>query len=176
MGYILSLLPVLACPLMMGGMIWMMRGNKEQSAEQTQRAQHIPGDQSSIAVRKSVLDGLQICLNWKVVAGLAVVGAGIWAVRPDLAWAALPVLVVLACPLSMLFMMRGMGSGQCTSLPAQEQRSASVLASDERLSDLRAQHETVTREIANLETALDTSAYASVTEGRASGVQIREHA
>lgn len=149
MAYILSLLPFLACPLMMGAMIWMMRGNKNQSAEQTQRAQHISTDQPITAARKSVLDGLHICLNWRVVAGLAVVGAGIWAVAPGLAWAALPILVVLACPLSMLFMMRGMGGGQCASLPVPEQRSTPALASDERLSDLRAQHATITREIAD---------------------------
>ena len=51
------------------------------------------------------------CLNWKVVAGLAVVGLGIWALAPQMWAAAAPVLVVLACPLSMLFMMRGMRAG-----------------------------------------------------------------
>lgn len=50
-----------------------------------------------------------ICLNWKVVAGLAVVAAGIWVVAPHVFLSALPVLAVLACPLSMLSMMRGMG-------------------------------------------------------------------
>ena len=48
------------------------------------------------------------CLNWKVIAGLALVALGIWALAPGLIGAALPVLIVLACPLSMLFMMRGM--------------------------------------------------------------------
>lgn len=56
-----------------------------------------------------------MCLNWKVVAGLAVVGLGIWAVAPNILTAAGPILLVLACPLSMLFMMRGMRGGQGVS-------------------------------------------------------------
>ncbi len=65
-----------------------------------------------------------ICLNWKAVAGLAVVGLGIWALAPGMWAAALPVLVVLACPLSMLFMMRGMRAdgqvgGAACAMPSQ---------------------------------------------------------
>ena len=48
---------------------------------------------------------LKMCLNWKVIAGLAVVGAGIFALAPDLALAALPILLLAIFPLSMLFMM-----------------------------------------------------------------------
>lgn len=56
---------------------------------------------------------LKMCLNWKVLAGLAVVGGGIYAVAPGLAAAALPVLLLAACPLSMLFMMKAMqGDGR----------------------------------------------------------------
>ena len=50
-----------------------------------------------------------MCFNWKVVAGLAAVGVGVWAVAPNLLGAALPLLIIAACPLSMFFMMRGMG-------------------------------------------------------------------
>ncbi len=54
------------------------------------------------------------CFNWKVIAALAAVGLGIYALAPGAATAALPVLVVAACPLSMLLMMRAMGSkGGC---------------------------------------------------------------
>ena len=61
-----------------------------------------------------------ICLNWKVVAGLAAVGAGVWALAPEAVGAALPVLALLACPLSMLFMMRGgaQQGGAACALPA----------------------------------------------------------
>lgn len=50
-----------------------------------------------------------MCLNWKVLAALAAVGVGIWAVAPNLVVAALPLLIFLACPLSMFLMMKGMG-------------------------------------------------------------------
>jgi Protein of unknown function (DUF2933) len=52
------------------------------------------------------------CLNWKVIAGLAVVGLGVWVFEPGLMHAVLPLLIAAICPLSMLFMMRGMMAGQ----------------------------------------------------------------
>lgn len=48
---------------------------------------------------------LKMCLNWKVLAGLAAVGIGIYVVAPNLAAAAIPILLLAACPLSMLLMM-----------------------------------------------------------------------
>lgn len=54
------------------------------------------------------------CLNWKVIAALAAVGVGLYALVPGLAVAAVPLLVLAVCPLSMLLMMRAMGSmGSC---------------------------------------------------------------
>ena len=50
------------------------------------------------------------CLNWKVIAALAAAGLGIYVLAPGVAAAALPLLIVAACPLSMLLMMRAMGS------------------------------------------------------------------
>jgi Protein of unknown function (DUF2933) len=52
------------------------------------------------------------CMNWKVIAGLAVVGLGVWIFEPGLMRAVLPLLIVAICPLSMLFMMRGLMAGQ----------------------------------------------------------------
>ena len=60
------------------------------------------------------------CLNWKVVAGLGVVAVGVFVVAPKLALAALPVLLVLACPLSCLFMMRGMSGTNSGESAAQD--------------------------------------------------------
>lgn len=58
---------------------------------------------------------LKCCLNWKVIAGLGAVGLAIWVMAPGTVAAALPLLVALVCPLSMILMM-GMigrqGSGQ----------------------------------------------------------------
>src|SRR5260221_14197349 len=51
-----------------------------------------------------------LCLNWKVIAGLAIAALGVWVMAPQLLAAALPVLILAACPLSMLLMMRGMGN------------------------------------------------------------------
>lgn len=59
--------------------------------------------------------GLRIggmCLNWRVIGGLAAVGAGIWVVAPNLIAGAAPLLILAVCPLSMMLMMRGMSGGQ----------------------------------------------------------------
>jgi hypothetical protein len=50
-----------------------------------------------------------MCLNWKVVAGLAVAALGIWLVAGNPLAAAAPLLVALACPLSMAVMLFAMG-------------------------------------------------------------------
>lgn len=55
------------------------------------------------------------CLNWKVLAALAAVGLGVYALAPNLVAAATPLLVLALCPLSMLLMMRAMGSGSARS-------------------------------------------------------------
>lgn len=52
-----------------------------------------------------------MCINWKVVAGLAAVGLAIYILVPNVIAAALPLLLVLACPLSMLLMGRAMMGG-----------------------------------------------------------------
>lgn len=58
-----------------------------------------------------------MCMNWKMLVGLGIVGLGVWAVAPNLIGAALPILLIAACPLSMLFMMRGMGGGSGSTQP-----------------------------------------------------------
>jgi hypothetical protein len=173
MTYLVSLLPALACPVLMGLMMWlMMRGNKDHGGEQAHQMDvRSPGDPLN-APQKRVMGGFHICLNWKVVAGLAGVGLGIWVVAPTLVWAALPVLVVLACPLSMLFMMRGMGSGQCATQPEYEQRQ--IIAHgrhDGQLVDLRARHAAIAQEIAELESASDATVGLVETDVRTHGAQ-----
>ena len=49
-----------------------------------------------------------MCLSWKVIASLSAVALGTVVLAPQLALAALPILVVAACPLSCLLMMRRM--------------------------------------------------------------------
>ncbi len=68
---------------------------------------------------------LKMCLNWKVLVGLAVVGAGMYFLMPDLALAALPFLVLAVCPLSMMLMMWSMrGSGDQESDLTREEHLA----------------------------------------------------
>ena len=119
---ILRVLPVLACPLIMGGALWFMMRGQNGNGNKSNDTQQAPGSwgqvrqvvlsneqlKSAPARHNSVLSMLTMCLNPKVLAGLAVVGVGLLVFAPNLALGALPVLALLACPLSMLFMMRGM--------------------------------------------------------------------
>ena len=52
-----------------------------------------------------------MCFDKRVIAGLAVVGLGVYAFAPDLIGAALPLLILAVCPLSMLLMMKMMAPG-----------------------------------------------------------------
>lgn len=56
---------------------------------------------------------LRACYDWRVLTALGVLGAGIYLVAPGLLAAALPLLLLAACPLSMILMMKAM-SGQQT--------------------------------------------------------------
>jgi hypothetical protein len=53
-----------------------------------------------------------MCLNKKVIGALAAAGAAVFLFTPNLIGAALPLLVLAACPLSMVVMMRAMSGGQ----------------------------------------------------------------
>jgi hypothetical protein len=100
------------------------------------------------------------CLNRKVLGALAAVGLGLWVVAPGAFGLALPVLIMAACPISMLLMMRGRQGGQCATGEAEINQPASTeLGRQERLAELRAslgtteaEHEAIAREIAKLET------------------------
>ena len=104
-----------------------------------------------------------MCLNWKVLAGLAVVAVSIFVVAPQLALSALPILLLLACPLSMLFMMRGMGnSGSMSGMQGMQgsqielphavplTRNAQIAELAEQLTRVQAEQDALEREIAAL--------------------------
>ena len=67
-----------------------------------------------------------MCFNKRVVGGLAVVALGMLVVAPGVFRTALPLLVMSACPLSMVFMMRGTNraGGSCAP-PARDARAVS---------------------------------------------------
>lgn len=80
------------------------------------------------------------CFNWKVVAALATAGIGIWALAPGAVAAAVPLLVLAACPLSMVVMMRAMGSkGGCKTKDAPDETDDDVARLRTEASALRAE-------------------------------------
>lgn len=110
---------------------------------------------------------MKMCMNWKVAVGLAAVGVGILVVAPRLSVAALPLLFMAACPLSMLFMMggkkKGMSAqgGSCSvePQPRDERRPASmagepaerVEALRSELVEVQARQDAIARTLAELE-------------------------
>ena len=152
MQYILSLLPALACPVGMGLMAWLMiRGNKQQAPSEVDQARtpepHQPLKSAELPAMEvpsrsaSAFNLLGMCLNWKALLALAGVEVFILMLAPRFFWTALPILLVAACPLSMLLMMRGM-SGKATanaSQPSQMRREpmpAGEMADDEQVAVL----------------------------------------
>src|SRR6266581_1532548 len=84
----------------------------------------------------------RFCVDWKVVAGLAAVAVGVFLVQPRLFISALPVLLVAACPLSMVLMMwgmRSMGQSAPPLIAAPQQRANRELSPNEQLAHLRGQ-------------------------------------
>ncbi len=95
-------------------------------------------------------------VGWKVVAVLGGVGLGVWILAPELFRLALPLLLLAACPLAMLFMMRGMHAQPSAS--EGEMMSASGSNGSEssaelrsRLARLQAEQEGLARQLSELE-------------------------
>ncbi|MGH2532800.1 MAG: heavy metal-binding domain-containing protein [Thermomicrobiales bacterium] len=70
-----------------------------------------------------------MCFNKKVIGGLAIVALGVLVVAPNLFLTALPLLLVAACPLSMLLMGRAMMGGGQRAAQNQQLASPGVAAS-----------------------------------------------
>ncbi|MBA2669815.1 MAG: DUF2933 domain-containing protein [Gemmatimonadetes bacterium] len=90
-----------------------------------------------------------MCLNWKVIAALAAVGVGTYAFAPGLAAAALPILILAVCPISMMLMMWSMQGGG----GGEQAKEETSLTSEERISRLRARQADLDGEIEALERA-----------------------
>jgi hypothetical protein len=94
---------------------------------------------------------IRMCLNWKVIAGLTAAGLGLWLVAPNLLAAAVPILLLAVCPLSMLLMMRAMGRSSDTTRQQVSGDGRLLPPGDVRLERLRAQRALLDEEIAALE-------------------------
>jgi hypothetical protein len=97
-----------------------------------------------------------MCFNRNVLVGLGVVALGVLAFAPSAFGAALPALVLLACPLSMVVMMRAMGGNRtsgagsrCTTqAPAEEPVDAGATGrTDTELTRLRAEVDQLRAEV-----------------------------
>jgi hypothetical protein len=100
-----------------------------------------------------------MCVNWKVLAGLGIVAAGVAILAPAYALAVLPLLILALCPVSMgvmLFAMRGRKSetGTTASAAADVPAPQSRPALQERLAVLRAEQRDIEGQLAPRPTAM----------------------
>lgn len=65
-----------------------------------------------------MMNMLRACYDWRVITALAAVAGGVVLFAPNLIGAALPLLIVAACPLSMMLMMKTMGVHEANTSPA----------------------------------------------------------
>ena len=91
---------------------------------------------------------LRACADWRVVGGFAAVGVGVAVFAPNLIAAAVPLLIVAVCPVSMLVMMRAMGGHPSTPNPPEHSQPAQLR---ERLAASRLEQEQLEQELARLE-------------------------
>lgn len=78
-----------------------------------------------------------MCINKKVVGWLAFGGLAVYLAAPNLIGAALPLLILAVCPLSMIVMMRGMSrNGGSSCADDQQTRETDI---DAELTNLRAE-------------------------------------
>lgn len=107
-----------------------------------------------------MMKSLRMCLNWKVLLALAAVAAAVWVVAPNALVGAIPLLLLAACPLSMLLMMwvmnRGMKAGHHTPQPAPDDAPTGPgLEPGTRLAELQASRTVLDREIAQVKNELE---------------------
>ena len=93
---------------------------------------------------------LKMCLNWKVLAVLAAAGVGVYLFAPGLLAETIPILLLAACPLSMLLMMWAMQQSQDQGQQTTQETDVG-LTREERIARLRAQQEALADQLGALE-------------------------
>lgn len=97
-----------------------------------------------------------MCMNKKALIGIGVALGGLLLINPAWGVAALPLLLLAACPLGMFFMMRAMGgSGKSCGTTSNETSEASATgeSTEEQIKSLQAQ----VRELKAAQAASDTT-------------------
>jgi len=101
---------------------------------------------------------IQMCLNGRVLAGLGGAAVILWLVAPKAVLGILPFLVFLACPISMVVMMRTMQGGGGDSTSREPESSGSSQSQEQdlaelkgRMADMRTEQESIAQQIARLE-------------------------
>jgi hypothetical protein len=93
------------------------------------------------------------CLDWRVLTALAALGVAVYLFAPGLIAAAVPLLLLAACPLSMLVMMKAMGDHQRESgaEPTEPIGADRAVALRRELADLGRRQEQVGEELRAIE-------------------------
>lgn len=109
---------------------------------------------------------LRACFDWRVLAGLAALGIAIYLVAPGVMVAAIPLLLLAACPLSMLLMMKAVsGQRPASELPVGRVDGDHVAALRQELADLSRRQEQLNLELRAIETSQQRVAEASDAPG-----------
>lgn len=97
---------------------------------------------------------VRACYDWRGLTALGVLGIGIYVVAPGLIAAAIPLLLLAVCPLSMLLMMNAMSGQQPSSgRPAEPIGEAHEAVLRQELMELERRQEQLSGELRAIETA-----------------------
>lgn len=112
---------------------------------------------------KTKVNVLGMCFDWRVLVGLVAIGIAIAVLAPQLTLSALPLLLLAACPLSMMMMVmmnrtdkdstsvssrRLVNSLPASTLPSREEQLAQLR---EHLQQLQTQQDVLAHQISTLE-------------------------
>lgn len=93
---------------------------------------------------------LRACYDWRVITVVTAVGIGTYVTAPRLVATVVPLLLLAVCPLSMLLMMRSMGSQEAAE-PVIDVAEASPTALRRKLAAIARQQTQLTAELEALE-------------------------